>query len=71
MAVPGVQRLTGRFVGLGVRPEQIRPSTRESKIPAWAVCAAIAAAFAFTTVRILKNTGRKTIPAAVLPAPRA
>jgi hypothetical protein len=63
MAVPGVQRLTGRFVGIGVRPEQIRPSTRERKIPAWAVCAAIAAAVTFTTVRILKTrVGRRYPP---------
>jgi 2-polyprenyl-6-methoxyphenol hydroxylase-like FAD-dependent oxidoreductase len=37
MAVPGVQHLAGRFVGLGVRPEQIRPSRRERKVPAWPV----------------------------------
>ena len=64
VAVPGVQHLTGRFVGIGVRPEQIRPSTRERKVPVWTVCAAIAAAFAVTTVRLLKNTGRKTITTA-------
>ncbi|HMF14500.1 MAG TPA: FAD-dependent monooxygenase, partial [Gemmataceae bacterium] len=70
MSIPGVPHLTGRFVGLGVRPEQIRHSG-ERKVPAWTVCAAIAAAFAVTAVRILKNTGRKTMPAAVVPALRA
>jgi 2-polyprenyl-6-methoxyphenol hydroxylase-like FAD-dependent oxidoreductase len=59
VAVPGVQHLAGRFVGIGVRPEQIRPSTRERKVPAWAVCVTIAAAVAITTVRILKNKGRR------------
>ena len=55
MAVPGVQHLAGRFVGLGVRPEQIRPSNRERKVPAWTVCAAIAAGVAVATVRLLKS----------------
>lgn len=68
MAVPAVPHLTGRFVGIGVRPEQIQPSSRERKVPAWTVCAAIAAAFAVTTARILKNTGRKTKAAAIVPA---
>jgi 2-polyprenyl-6-methoxyphenol hydroxylase-like FAD-dependent oxidoreductase len=71
MSIPGVSHLTGRFVGLGVRPEQIRHSPRERKVPAWTVCAAICAAFAVTAVRLVKNTGRKTMPAAKLPALRA
>jgi len=50
-----VQHLAGRFVGLGVRPEQIRPSNRERKVPAWTVCAAIAAGVAVATVRLLKS----------------
>ena len=66
MALPGVPHLMGRFVGLGVRPEQIRPSAPARKVPAWTVCAAITAAIAVTTVRILKNTGRKTITVEVI-----
>jgi hypothetical protein len=71
MSIPGVPHLSGRFVGLGVRPEQIRHSPRERKVPGWTVCAAICAAFAVTAVRLVKNTGRKTMPAAKLPALRA
>jgi 2-polyprenyl-6-methoxyphenol hydroxylase-like FAD-dependent oxidoreductase len=59
MAIPGVQHLAGRFVGIGVRPEQIRPDTRERKVPAWAVCVTVAAVVAITTVYILKNNDRK------------
>jgi 2-polyprenyl-6-methoxyphenol hydroxylase-like FAD-dependent oxidoreductase len=70
VAVPGVQHLAGRFVGIGVRPEQLRSSTRERKIAA--ACVAIAAAVVIATVCILrKNVGRKAIGAAVLPAPLA
>ncbi|HJT86258.1 MAG TPA: FAD-dependent monooxygenase, partial [Bryobacteraceae bacterium] len=67
VAVPGLQHLTGRFVGFGVRPEEIRPSTGARKLPAWAVCAATAIAAAVTTVRILKHTRRKSTTAAAPP----
>jgi 2-polyprenyl-6-methoxyphenol hydroxylase-like FAD-dependent oxidoreductase len=61
LAIPGVQHLIGRFVGMGIRPEHIEPERiRETKqvgirVPAIAMCAGIAAA---AIVVVLVRVGR-------------
>jgi 2-polyprenyl-6-methoxyphenol hydroxylase-like FAD-dependent oxidoreductase len=61
LAIPGVQRLIGRMVGMGVRPEHVKPEEikqpkkADRRAPALAVCAGIAAA---TIVVGLMRVGR-------------
>ncbi len=56
LAMPGVQRLIGRMVGMGVRPEHInKPKKAAGRAPAIAVCAGVAAA---AIVVVLVRVGR-------------
>ena len=51
--MPGVQRLIGRLVGIGVRPEHVREARRPSiKVRAIAICVAVATGIAVATVRL-------------------
>jgi 2-polyprenyl-6-methoxyphenol hydroxylase-like FAD-dependent oxidoreductase len=61
LAIPGVQRLIGRMVGMGIRPEHIEPELIKQpkkvakRAPGLAVCAGIAAA---AVVVVLVRLGR-------------
>jgi 2-polyprenyl-6-methoxyphenol hydroxylase-like FAD-dependent oxidoreductase len=58
LSIPGIQHLTARLIGTGVRPEHIRTPKPRPLLERIAVCAGIAAAVAVNLTRIVRQRNR-------------